>query len=253
MKIIAIDAGNTHLRMALVDTQKKRVKQKVHIRYKECEAYIATIIEEVEEESLPLAISTVVEKSVPFFRKLSKKTDHISTLLFAKAAAIESITFRYNQATLGPDRVVDAVAALALFPNRDLIVIDSGTATTVDFITSERLFLGGYIMAGIGLKATALAEKTDKLPWVDIYTLGYTHLPKSTKEAIETGLIIDTIGGVERAVVEGEKILTNPLIITCGGGWKIVGNYFSKKTKHIKELTLLGTALAGEEILSNSK
>ena len=69
-----------------------------------------------------------------------------------------------NPQTLGADRIANAVAAHRLYRNKDLIVIDFGTATTFCTITKEGKYTGGAIMQGIGISAESLNEKTSGLP-----------------------------------------------------------------------------------------
>ena len=69
---------------------------------------------------------------------------------------------------MGSDRIADAMGAVKLFPERNLIVVDFGTATTVCAVSKDRVFLGGNIMPGIRLAMEALESKTAKLPSVEI-------------------------------------------------------------------------------------
>jgi pantothenate kinase type III len=69
---------------------------------------------------------------------------------------------------VGADRIADAMGALKLYPGRNLIVVDFGTATTLTAITKDGEFLGGNILPGVRLALEALVEKTAKLPSVEI-------------------------------------------------------------------------------------
>ena len=88
---------------------------------------------------------------------------------------------------VGSDRIADAMGAIKLFPGRNLIVVDFGTATTVCAITKDRVFLGGNIMLSIRLAMEALEAKTAKLPSVEIKPTR-TALGKTTIESIQSGL-----------------------------------------------------------------
>ena len=65
------------------------------------------------------------------------------------------------------NRIVNAVAAYARY-KKSLIVVDFGTATTFDYVSSKGEYKGGVIAPGIGISAEALFEKTSKLPRVEI-------------------------------------------------------------------------------------
>ena len=68
-----------------------------------------------------------------------------------------------NPAEVGSDRIADAIAAVDLFPGQDLIVVDFGTATTIEAIRKDGTYMGGMILPGIRLAMEALESKTAKL------------------------------------------------------------------------------------------
>ena len=120
---------------------------------------------------------------------------------------------------VGADRIADAIGAIKLFPNRNLIVVDFGTATTVCAITREQEFLGGNIMPGIRLAMDALESKTAQLPSVEIKPTK-TCIGRSTIESIQSGLYWSNVGMVKelvkritREVFEGDP----PIVIGTGG------------------------------------
>ena len=94
---------------------------------------------------------------------------------------------------VGIDRLLDAVAANRLRPaDRPAIVVDLGTAITVDLISAEGAFLGGTILPGIGTSARAMHEFTDLLPLVDMQSLSSPPpaLGTATVEALLGGLVL---------------------------------------------------------------
>jgi type III pantothenate kinase len=100
---------------------------------------------------------------------------------------------------VGIDRLLAAVAANKLrAPDRAAIVIDLGTATTVDLVEADGAFAGGAILPGIGMASRALAEQTDALPRVmlDESSAPPSPLGKSTKAAIEAGLYWGAVGAI---------------------------------------------------------
>ncbi len=120
---------------------------------------------------------------------------------------------------VGADRIADAIGAIKLFPNRNLIVVDFGTATTVCAITREQEFLGGNIMPGIRLAMEALESKTAQLPSVEIKPTK-TSIGRSTIESIQSGLYWSNVGMVKelvkritREVFDGDP----PIVIGTGG------------------------------------
>lgn len=245
MQIVTIDAGNTHIRLAIADTKDLSVGAIIPCDYDSILSQLQ-IFRESLGKPLLLSMSTVVQQGVELFHRICTDTSLVERgHLCVGVPDNLGITMHYDPTLIGIDRVVDAVAALALFPGRDLIVIDSGTATTVDCIRANRTFLGGYILPGLRLTAEALAEKTDKLPYCNPYALTLTNPPRSTREAVESGLLLDAAGGIERAIEESMKNVDSPLIVACGGAWELVAPYVRTTVETVPTLTLLGTALCG--------
>lgn len=120
---------------------------------------------------------------------------------------------------VGADRIADAIGAIKMFPNRNLIVVDFGTATTVCAITREREFLGGNIVPGLRLAMDALESKTAQLPSVEIKP-ARSAIGRTTIESIQSGLYWSNVGMVKelveritREVFEGDP----PVVIGTGG------------------------------------
>jgi type III pantothenate kinase len=104
---------------------------------------------------------------------------------------------------IGSDRIVNAVGAHSKYPDRDLIVIDFGTATTFCAVTSEGEYLGGTIAPGMKISATALFEQTAKLPNVDLEAPGKM-IGKNTIESMQSGLVYGHMG-LTNYIVNGMK------------------------------------------------
>lgn len=121
-----------------------------------------------------------------------------------------------NPKELGADRLVNAVGAAEEYPG-DKIIIDFGTATTLDFITAAAEYKGGIILPGIQLSANALFEHCAKLPRVDV-SVPERVIGRNTVNAISSGLTYgyaDMVDGlVSRISVETG---TDPHVIATGG------------------------------------
>ncbi|NOX54056.1 MAG: type III pantothenate kinase [Planctomycetes bacterium] len=117
---------------------------------------------------------------------------------------------------VGVDRVLNAVAANVLRrPGQAAIIVDSGTATTVDFVDGEGAFRGGAILPGLRLAARSLHEYTALLPLVTMDELRQEPVPivgRNTNEAIRSGIfwgqlgaVRELIGRMERAAAETSR------------------------------------------------
>ena len=147
--------------------------------------------------------------------------------LFIQAGIKTGLKLKYaNPKEIGADRIAGAIGAMDLHPEQNLVVIDMGTATTIDVVTAEREYLGGAILPGMKISVEALANGTAKLPIVEIARPEHS-LGSSTIEAIQSGLYWGNLGAIkeltaqyEKSVFKGEK----PHIIGTGGFSRIFEN-----------------------------
>ena len=80
--------------------------------------------------------------------------------LFIQAGIKTGLKLRYaNPKEIGADRIAAAIGAVSLHPETDLIVIDMGTATTIDVVTKDKEYLGGAIIPGLRISVEALANE----------------------------------------------------------------------------------------------
>ena len=120
---------------------------------------------------------------------------------------------------LGHDRIANAYGALSRFSINDCIIVDIGTAITLDFVVKEGRYLGGMIYLGAGLCAKALAEYTDKLPLVSPQK-PESALAKTTVTHLQSGIYYGQLGAIERMIAELRLSAVSPSsvkIIATGG------------------------------------
>ena len=149
---------------------------------------------------------------------------------------------------VGIDRLIDAVAANRLRrPQRPAVVIDVGTAITVDLISDEGVFRGGAIMPGIAMAAKALDEFTDMLPLIDMSELTAPPPPvgTSTAEAMKSGLFWGAVGAIRQLVQRmSEDSSQRPQVILTGGAGPAVAELLGPSAVHVPHLTLSGIAIS---------
>jgi len=152
---------------------------------------------------------------------------------------------------VGPDRLFDAVAANRIRPDgRSVVIVDSGTATTVDLVDASGAFRGGAIIAGFELVASALHERTALLPKFDIAEIGVPGpLGRDTTEALRSGLYWSLVGGVKELVGRLSDIALEadglaPLVLLTGGAGPILAPHLPQADR-LPCLTLQGITLSG--------
>jgi type III pantothenate kinase len=120
---------------------------------------------------------------------------------FASTPACAGLRNGYrNPAQLGCDRFAAAIGARALAPDQAIIVATCGTATTIDAISADGVFLGGMILPGLALMASSLARGTAQLPQVAAGSALPSGFADNTADAILSGCLAAQAGAIARAV-----------------------------------------------------
>ena len=134
-----------------------------------------------------------------------------------------------NPKEVGPDLIVDAVAAFEMY-KEPVIVVDYGTATTFMMINEKGEFFTGVMCPGIRISAKALWQDTAKLPEIEIKDPG-TILAKETISCMQAGLIYGQIGQTKYIINEMKKAsgYTDAKVVATGG----LGRLISSKTEEI--------------------
>lgn len=124
-----------------------------------------------------------------------------------------------NPKEVGADRIASAIAGSHHYENQNLIIVDFGTAITVDVITSGKDYLGGVILAGVRLGVEALGLKTAKLPIVQVQKPERV-VGRTTVECIQAGTFYGTVGSIKEIVGRIKKEVfagQDSLVIATGG------------------------------------
>lgn len=145
----------------------------------------------------------------------------------------------------GIDRLVNAVAVNVVRPEGTAaIVVDAGSAVTIDTLSADGVFLGGAIFPGLGLQARALAEFTEKLPLLSVEEIlaNLKTLPAtSTPAAMASGLFWAMVGAVREIVARTtDQLPGDPLVVFTGGGAESLVPHQNSAAVWLPHLTLQG-------------
>lgn len=182
-----------------------------------------------------IAVSSVRNLPPSFFKELELLCRKLVVITGESELPLKNLY--KTPATLGADRICAAIAASDLFPQKDILIFDFGTAVTIDFISANKEFLGGNISPGLTTRFRALNQYTQQLPLLDAPEETEA-AGTSTKGAIQSGVVLGLIFEIEGYI----KHYPNHIHIFTGGD----AIYFAKKLKSsifvVYNLVLMGLA-----------
>lgn len=127
-------------------------------------------------------------------------------------------------ATLGLDRVAAAAGAASLFPGKECVVADAGTALTIDLLTADGLFAGGSISPGVSMRFVSLHSGTALLPLVDAESLSTDgRWARDTKSAIAAGVVEGMADQLQCSMKPGA------ILILTGGDGNLLYNVLMRR------------------------
>jgi type III pantothenate kinase len=148
---------------------------------------------------------------------------------------------------VGVDRLVDAVAVNHLRDaKRSAVIVDVGSAITVDLVSADGFFLGGAILPGLQMSARAMHEFTDLLPLIDMSELTSPPpaLGTDTLSAMESGLFWGAVGAIRQLTERLAGVAGSPQVFLTGGAAEAVVELLGPDAHYVSNLTLAGIALS---------
>jgi type III pantothenate kinase len=224
--ILCLDVGNTQIYGGLFDKDKMilsfRKNSKSGASSDETGIFLRTVIRENGFDPTKIrqiAICSVVPEVIYSLKGACMKYFNINPFNL-QAGVKTGLKIKYrNPLEVGADRIANSIAATHLYPGKNLIIVDLGTATTFCAVTKDKDYLGGSIVAGLRLSMEALEMKTAKLPSVEIVS-SHEVLGRSTVESLQSGLYYGHLGTmreissrITRECFQDDK----PLVIGTGG------------------------------------
>lgn len=250
--ILCLDVGNTQIHGGVFDKDKLifqfRKTSKDQSSSDEYGIFMRTVLREnnVDPQSIQkISICSVVPSVVHSLRNACLK--YFSKTPFVLQTGVKTgLMIKYkNPAEVGSDRIANSIAATNMYPKKNIIVVDFGTATTVCVINKDKEYLGGCILPGIRISMEALEAKTAKLPRVDIIKKSSV-IGQTTIDSIQTGLYFGQLGMVKE-IIERSKAEAfgdeSSIVIGTGG----FSSLFDKENLFdyvIPDLVLRGIAIA---------
>jgi type III pantothenate kinase len=221
--LLAVDIGNTNTVFGLFEGSELRLEWRAETRVErtgdEYAALLRGLFElssiRMEEVTAGIISSVVPPATSPierFFSRYAKMTP----LVVGPGMKTGMPILYENPREVGADRIVNAVAAHARFP-QGAVVVDFGTATTFDVVTDRGEYAGGVIAPGLAIAADALFRSTAKLPRVEITRPKFA-IGRNTVNSIQAGLVFGYAGLVDAIVkrIQAEAKFS-PRVVATGG------------------------------------
>ncbi len=169
-------------------------------------------------------ICSVRPDNQTLINKLKSSFPHL--LVFDENTPIPVKNLYETKSTLGKDRLAAVIGANNNYPDRNVLVIDAGTAITYDVVDENNCYLGGSISPGMLLRFKSLHEFTGRLPLVRKRS-NVKLVARNTEEAIASGVQNGIIFEIESYIYNLKKQFRDMVIIFTGGDAK----HFDKKLK----------------------
>jgi type III pantothenate kinase len=224
--ILALDVGNSQIYGGVFEKENLKFRfrktSKTGASSDEIGIFLRSVLRENSMDPSKvkhIVMCSVVPDVVYSLKNACKKYFNITPFLL-QAGVKTGLKIDYrNPLEVGADRIANSIAAVQLYPKKNILIVDLGTATTFCAISENKEYLGGSIVAGLRLNVEALESKTAKLPSVEIVAMKEA-LGRSTIESIQSGLYFGHLGTmreisqrISQECFAGEK----PFIIGTGG------------------------------------
>jgi type III pantothenate kinase len=260
--ILAVDVGNTNLVFALVDGSEIKARWRIATDARRtADQYSVWLHQLLELEGYSRAdvegviIGTVVPRALHNLEVLSEKYFHKTPLIAGQGAAAWPLRLDVDEPqNVGADRALNAIAAHAKYAG-ELLVIDFGTATTLDVVGPTGAYTGGIIAPGINLSLDALVNAAAKLPRIAIEVPDTNSVVgRTTQSQMLIGIYWGYVAMLEGLTERIKSEVGRPLTVIATGG---LATLFDKHTKVFDaiepDLTIQGLSLLYDTAVRSSK
>ena len=217
---LVVDFGNTLVKLAVFDKGElvaQRCMERLH----------PSVLEELLSEwPVRRAVVASTRGEVDdVAAMLRRRVDYL--LEFTSQTSVPIGNAYLTPETLGRDRLAAAVGATVLYPGENVLIVDFGTAVTIDLVTADNTFRGGCISPGVTMRFRALHDYTAALPLCgpaeDERLQGL-----ATEDAVRLGVMNSLTFEIEGYMARMEKKIDDLCVIFTGGDAK----YFAKRIKN---------------------
>ena len=236
--LLAIDIGNTNVTVGLYDREELGARWRLSTDHNRTRDEYGTVLlgllrrANVRPDTVhAVAIASVVPPITGIYVEVSRQFLQCEPLVVDGTCKTGMKVLCDDPSEVGADRIVDAVAGYRLY-GRPACIIDFGTATTFDAVSSDGAFLGGAIAPGVGIASQALFQRAAKLPKVDL-RWPPSVIGRNIAHSLQSGLMFGYAGLVEGIVARFvEELGPETRVIATGG----LADIIAKESKSISIL-----------------
>jgi type III pantothenate kinase len=250
--LLAIDIGNTNITLGIFNEKQLITTWRLATRISHtADEYGIMLLTLSHQHKLLISdisgaiLCSVVPPLVPIWVEACKKYLDLSPIIVEAGIKTGVCVSVDNPREVGPDRIVNTVAAFNLYKG-PAIVIDLGTATTFDVISREGNYLGGAIAPGIDVASEALFAHTAMLPLVELARPKQA-IGRNTISAMQSGIVFGYAGLIEGIITRIEQEMKDKARIVATGGYaQILANEVPMIDIVNPDLSLIGLRLIYE-------
>jgi type III pantothenate kinase len=260
--LLAIDIGNTQITLGVFSLEQSRPLRGVAASWRmstdpraTSDEYGTKLLDFFHYAGLEssrvqgVAVASVVPALDGVFRETAKRYFNAPALFVGPGVKTGVNVLYENAAEVGADRIVNAAAAFDRVKGA-CIVVDFGTATTFDCVNRKGEYMGGAIAPGPLMAASALSEKTAKLPQLGAFRKPPAAIGRNTLDSMNSGLFHGYAGLTEEILRQLRKEMGGTPRVLATGGLAALLAPAVKSIKRVEpDLTLEGLRLIWERNL----
>jgi type III pantothenate kinase len=247
--LLAIDIGNTNVTFGVFDGDKIKTTWRVSTAiHRTSDEYAHLMLSLMERRGVTgpqikdVVICSVVPPLLITFEQVCKSFLKKAPLIVEAGVKTGVRIDMDNPREVGPDRIVNAVAAHQLYGG-PVIVIDMGTATTMDVVSKDGRYIGGAIAPGIAISTEALFTRTAVLPRIEL-SIPKKAIGRNTVAAMQSGIVFGYIGLIEGLVLRIQSELDEKAHVVATGGFAGMAPQATSVIEIVNpDLTLIGLRL----------
>ena len=212
--IILIDIGNSRTKYVQLDNDEFSMTMQVNNQDFSCDYFVAHFSAASE-----IVVANVANESLTHTLKKWCATATINFTQVHSEQQKNKLTSAYEKpTTLGIDRWLALLAATKLYPKQGVLIIDAGTATTVDFVTDDGQHQGGWILAGINALFNSILSHST-LVHAENKTAASLAFGDNTTDNVNNACWAATLGMITQAISQAKACgCLNQIVLTGGNG-----------------------------------